>query len=159
MFFLNTFMDKFLIPVTSAQQRMLHGALAPLSAINTEKPHPAVCVLSSSDAAPGMKVEAVCGEEPLGPLAAALRALRAAMTDPTQHDGEDAAVRRAVRAGCWRDERVSGCGQGSVAVVVKPGHSAGGCRARGLLSHGMGRGVGLSFRLSQTLNRIEYSAV
>ncbi|XP_077610266.1 Fanconi anemia group A protein [Crocuta crocuta] len=38
------------------------------------------------NAAPGMKVEAVCGEEPLGPLAAALQALRAAMTDPTQHD-------------------------------------------------------------------------
>ncbi|GAB5582596.1 Fanconi anemia group A protein isoform X1 [Prionailurus iriomotensis] len=37
-------------------------------------------------AAPGMKVEAVCAEGPLGPLAAALRELRAAMTDPTQYD-------------------------------------------------------------------------
>ncbi|XP_078295304.1 Fanconi anemia group A protein isoform X8 [Panthera onca] len=37
-------------------------------------------------AAPGTKVEAVCAEGPLGPLAAALRELRAAMTDPTQYD-------------------------------------------------------------------------
>ncbi|XP_046934942.1 Fanconi anemia group A protein isoform X5 [Lynx rufus] len=37
-------------------------------------------------AAPGMKVEAVRAEGPLGPLAAALRELRAAMTDPTQYD-------------------------------------------------------------------------
>ncbi|KAF3817535.1 hypothetical protein GH733_012822 [Mirounga leonina] len=38
-------------------------------------------------AAPGMKAEAGgCAEEPLGPLAAALRELRAAMTDPSQYD-------------------------------------------------------------------------
>ena len=46
-------------------------------------------------------MEAVRAEGPLGPLAAALRELRAAMTDPTQYDGEDMAVRRAVCSGCW----------------------------------------------------------
>ncbi|XP_045628773.1 Fanconi anemia group A protein isoform X6 [Ursus americanus] len=37
-------------------------------------------------AAPGVKGDAGCAEEPLGPLAAALRELRAAMTDPSQYD-------------------------------------------------------------------------
>ncbi|XP_029782166.1 Fanconi anemia group A protein [Suricata suricatta] len=38
------------------------------------------------NAAPGVTVEAICADEPLGPLAAALRELRAAMADPTQYD-------------------------------------------------------------------------
>lgn len=41
-----------------------------------------------SDAAQGMKVDPGCAEGRLGLLTAALRELRAALTDPAQYDGE-----------------------------------------------------------------------
>lgn len=53
-----------------------------------------------SDAAQGGKVEPSGAEEPLDLLTAALQELRASMTDPTQHDGEEGAAGRAVHGGC-----------------------------------------------------------
>lgn len=70
-----------------------------------------------------MKGDAGCAEEPLGPLAAALRELRAAMTDPSQYDGEDLAVGSTVCSGCPWAQRASSRGQSS----VKPECSAGRC--------------------------------
>ena len=68
-----------------------------------------MCLLSSpivkitsclSDAAHGGEVEPSCAEEPLDLLMAALQELRASMTDPTQHDGEEEAAGRTVHSGC-----------------------------------------------------------
>ena len=73
------------------------------------------------DAALGTKTEAIC-VEPLGLLAAALRELRTTMTDPTQYDGEDVAVGRAIGNGCsWAEPAVARAQWQS--VVVKPDHS------------------------------------
>uniref|UniRef100_A0A452TVN7 FA complementation group A n=1 Tax=Ursus maritimus TaxID=29073 RepID=A0A452TVN7_URSMA len=69
-------------------------------------------------AAPGVKGDAGCAEEPLGPLAAALRELRAAMTDPSQYDGEDLAVGSTVCSGCPWAQRASSRGQSAVADLL-----------------------------------------
>lgn len=45
-------------------------------------------------------MEPSCAEEPLDLLMAALQELRASMTDPTQHDGEEGAAGRTVHSGC-----------------------------------------------------------
>ena len=65
-----------------------------------------------SDAASRREVEPSCAEEPLGLLTTALRELRASVTDPPQHDGEDGAVGRAVRSVCpWVHGPVLTCSE------------------------------------------------
>lgn len=58
-------------------------------------------------AALGRPADAGCVEEPLGPLAAALREFRAAVADPAQGDGEDLAEGAAVCGGFLRAAWVS----------------------------------------------------
>ncbi|XP_042776509.1 Fanconi anemia group A protein isoform X3 [Panthera leo] len=76
-------------------------------------------------AAPGTKVEAVCAEGPLGPLAAALRELRAAMTDPTQYDvvaARVAVVSERLDAALGRAEEDGSSGGSQVQLsVLTPG--------------------------------------
>lgn len=62
-----------------------------------------------------MKADSSCTEGPLGPLTAALQELRAAMTDPTQYDGE---------GGCGRAVSVVLLGRaGASGPCGWPGHS------------------------------------
>lgn len=54
-----------------------------------------------SGAAAGTKEELGSAEEPLQPLTAALRELRAMMTDPSQHDGEDSCGQGCLQGCPW----------------------------------------------------------
>lgn len=78
-----------------------------------------------------MKAEAGgCAEEPLGPLAAALRELRAAMADPSQYDGEGLAAGRAICSGCPWAEWASSRARAQVSPAAAPaGPSSGRPRA------------------------------